>query len=57
LLVEVVVRGRPALESVLAKVLHQALREPQLNTAAVEMVTTLLVLQELQDLEPEVMVL
>jgi hypothetical protein len=55
LLVEVVVRGRPALESVLAKVLHQALREPQLNTAAVEMVTTLLEQQEPHDQVQEVM--
>jgi hypothetical protein len=49
-----VVHGRPAPELVQEKEFLQVLRDQQLSMAAAEMVTTLLVLLELQDLVLEV---
>jgi hypothetical protein len=50
-----VVRGKLDLELVPVKDYLQTSLEPQLNTAAVEMVTTQLERQELLDQVPEVM--
>jgi hypothetical protein len=55
LLVAAVVRGKLDLELVPVKDYLQTSLEPQLNTAAVEMVTTQLERQELLDQVPEVM--
>jgi hypothetical protein len=57
LLAAAVVPGKLDLELVPVKDYLQASPEPQLNTAAAEMVTTQLERQELQDLVPEVMAL
>jgi hypothetical protein len=55
LLEAAVVRGKLDLELVPVKDYLQASPEPQLNTAAAEMVTTQLERQELLDQVPEVM--
>jgi hypothetical protein len=57
LLAAAVVPGKLDLELVPGKDYLQASPEPQLNTAAAEMVTTQLERQVLQDLVPEVMAL